>query len=162
VASDGGIFAFGDAGFYGSAGGLPLAHPLSAMATMVTGTGYWLFGSQGAGDTLGPPGGGRGGPPPEADAAQDLAALHAGGGVLDFVDADGLRDEPVEVEAAGQVEVDQHREVPRRQAVPVPGGLEGAAATKELDHGQFDGHRRVGHTDLHERSGQIPREKRLP
>ena len=33
VASDGGIFAFGDAGFYGSTGGMPLNRPIVGMAT---------------------------------------------------------------------------------------------------------------------------------
>lgn len=32
VASDGGIFSFGDAGFFGSAGGLPLNKPIAGMA----------------------------------------------------------------------------------------------------------------------------------
>jgi hypothetical protein len=32
VASDGGIFAFGDAGFYGSAGNLVLNEPIVGMA----------------------------------------------------------------------------------------------------------------------------------
>jgi hypothetical protein len=40
------------------------------------------------------------------------------------VEGDGLGHEAVEVEAALEVEVDQHREVPRRQAVAVPAGLE--------------------------------------
>ena len=33
VASDGGVFAFGDAGFYGSAGGLALSKPVVGMAS---------------------------------------------------------------------------------------------------------------------------------
>jgi hypothetical protein len=33
VASDGGIFAFGDAAFYGSTGGTPLNQPIVGMAT---------------------------------------------------------------------------------------------------------------------------------
>jgi hypothetical protein len=32
VAADGGIFAFGDARFYGSTGGVRLAHPIVGMA----------------------------------------------------------------------------------------------------------------------------------
>ncbi|MCZ7525890.1 MAG: hypothetical protein M5U14_05555 [Acidimicrobiia bacterium] len=32
VAADGGVFVFGDAGFYGSLGGIPLAFPVIAMA----------------------------------------------------------------------------------------------------------------------------------
>ena len=48
------------------------------------------------------------------DRAQHLAALHLLERVLDLFDADRLGDEAVEVELAAQVEVDQHREVPRR------------------------------------------------
>jgi hypothetical protein len=33
VASDGGIFAFGDAAFYGSTGGRPLTRPVVGMST---------------------------------------------------------------------------------------------------------------------------------
>jgi ribosomal protein L24E len=47
VASDGGIFAFGDAGFYGSMGGRPLDRPVVGMATTPDGTGYWLVASDG-------------------------------------------------------------------------------------------------------------------
>jgi hypothetical protein len=41
VASDGGIFSFGDAGFYGSMGGKPLNAPIVAMARTPDGKGYW-------------------------------------------------------------------------------------------------------------------------
>ena len=54
-----------------------------------------------------------------------------------------------------QVEVDEHREVARRQAVAVPARLERAAATEELDHRQLDAHRRVGHTDLHDGAREV-------
>ncbi|HEY4929689.1 MAG TPA: hypothetical protein VIH95_11110 [Acidimicrobiales bacterium] len=47
VASDGGIFAFGDAGFYGSAGSLPLNKPIVGMAATTDGKGYWLVASDG-------------------------------------------------------------------------------------------------------------------
>jgi uncharacterized protein YkwD len=47
VASDGGIFAFGDAQFYGSAGGMHLNRPIVSMATTPTGGGYWLVASDG-------------------------------------------------------------------------------------------------------------------
>jgi hypothetical protein len=40
VASDGGIFTFGDAAFYGSTGGRDLVEPVVGMAS--TGRGYWL------------------------------------------------------------------------------------------------------------------------
>ncbi len=47
VASDGGIFAFGTLGFYGSMGGKPLNAPIVAMATTPTGKGYWEVASDG-------------------------------------------------------------------------------------------------------------------
>jgi len=47
VASDGGIFAFGDAGFFGSTGGLPLQKPIVGMASAPDGSGYWLVASDG-------------------------------------------------------------------------------------------------------------------
>ena len=42
VAIDGGVFAFGDAGFYGSMGGTPLNQPIVGMAATPDGKGYWL------------------------------------------------------------------------------------------------------------------------
>jgi len=47
VASDGGIFAFGDAQFYGSTGALTLNRPIVGMATTPTGRGYYLVASDG-------------------------------------------------------------------------------------------------------------------
>ena len=47
VASDGGIFAFGDAGFYGSTGGQALNQPIVGMAATPDGKGYWLVASDG-------------------------------------------------------------------------------------------------------------------
>ena len=47
VASDGGIFAFGDAGFYGSTGGTHLNAPVVGMAPNPDGNGYWLVASDG-------------------------------------------------------------------------------------------------------------------
>jgi hypothetical protein len=47
VASDGGIFAFGDAGFHGSMGGTPLDAPIVAMAATPDGGGYWEVASDG-------------------------------------------------------------------------------------------------------------------
>ena len=46
-ASDGGIFAFGDAGFYGSTGGIALNKPIVGMASTPDGRGYWLVASDG-------------------------------------------------------------------------------------------------------------------
>jgi hypothetical protein len=47
VASDGGIFAFGDAQFLGSTGGMSLNQPIVGMATSPTGHGYWEVASDG-------------------------------------------------------------------------------------------------------------------
>ena len=47
VASDGGVFSFGDAGFYGSEGGTQLNDPVVGMAATPTGKGYWLVASDG-------------------------------------------------------------------------------------------------------------------
>jgi MYXO-CTERM domain-containing protein len=47
VASDGGIFSFGDATFYGSAGGTTLNAPVVGMAARPTGKGYWLVAADG-------------------------------------------------------------------------------------------------------------------
>jgi len=47
VASDGGIFAFGDAGFFGSTGALALNRPIVGMAATADGKGYWLVASDG-------------------------------------------------------------------------------------------------------------------
>jgi hypothetical protein len=47
VAADGGVFGFGDAGFYGSMGGRPLAQPVVGMATTPDGRGYWVVAADG-------------------------------------------------------------------------------------------------------------------
>ena len=47
VAPDGGIFAFGDATFYGSMGGHPLARPIVGIAATPSGNGYWEVASDG-------------------------------------------------------------------------------------------------------------------
>ncbi len=47
VASDGGIFAFGNAGFFGSTGAIRLNRPIVGMAATPTGKGYWLVASDG-------------------------------------------------------------------------------------------------------------------
>ncbi len=47
VASDGGIFSFGDAGFYGSTGSLHLNRPVVGMAATPDGMGYWTVASDG-------------------------------------------------------------------------------------------------------------------
>ena len=53
VAADGGIFSFGDARFYGSEGGKPLAKPIVGMAATPTGRGYWLVAADGGIFTFG-------------------------------------------------------------------------------------------------------------
>ncbi len=47
VASDGGIFSFGGAPFYGSTGSLHLNRPIVGMASTPDGGGYWLVASDG-------------------------------------------------------------------------------------------------------------------
>ena len=47
AASDGGVFAFGDAPFFGSLGATPLNKPIVGMAATPTGKGYWLVASDG-------------------------------------------------------------------------------------------------------------------
>jgi hypothetical protein len=47
VASDGGVFSFGDAAFYGSTGALHLNKSIVAMAPTPDGKGYWLVASDG-------------------------------------------------------------------------------------------------------------------
>ena len=47
VASDGGIFNYGDAGFFGSAGSIHLNKPIVGMAATPDGKGYWLVASDG-------------------------------------------------------------------------------------------------------------------
>ena len=47
VASDGGIFSFGDARFYGSTGAIKLNKPIVGMSVTPTGKGYWLVASDG-------------------------------------------------------------------------------------------------------------------
>lgn len=47
VAQDGGVFSFGDAKFFGSMGGQPLAAPVVGAAAHPSGNGYWLVASDG-------------------------------------------------------------------------------------------------------------------
>ena len=47
VASDGGVFDFGDAGFWGSTGGMALNAPVVGMADTPSSRGYWLVASDG-------------------------------------------------------------------------------------------------------------------
>jgi hypothetical protein len=47
VASDGGVFSFGDANFYGSTGNIHLNQPIVNIAATPDGDGYWLVASDG-------------------------------------------------------------------------------------------------------------------
>jgi hypothetical protein len=47
VASDGGVFAFGTAGYYGSTGAIHLNRPIVGMAETPSARGYWLVASDG-------------------------------------------------------------------------------------------------------------------
>jgi peptidoglycan/xylan/chitin deacetylase (PgdA/CDA1 family) len=47
VGSDGGVFSFDGAGFFGSTGGVPLRRPVVGMASTADGRGYWLVASDG-------------------------------------------------------------------------------------------------------------------
>ena len=47
VASDGGIFSFGDAAFFGSEGGTHLNQPIVGIQSTPDGGGYWLVASDG-------------------------------------------------------------------------------------------------------------------
>jgi murein DD-endopeptidase MepM/ murein hydrolase activator NlpD len=53
VASDGGIFTFGDAAFYGSTGSLRLNQPVVAMTAAHDGQGYWMVAADGGIFTFG-------------------------------------------------------------------------------------------------------------
>jgi hypothetical protein len=53
AASDGGIFSYGDAGFFGSTGDIALNKPIVAMAATPTRQGYWLVASDGGVFTFG-------------------------------------------------------------------------------------------------------------
>jgi hypothetical protein len=53
VAADGGIFTFGDAGYFGSTGGTRLNAPIVGMASTPDGRGYWLVAADGGIFTFG-------------------------------------------------------------------------------------------------------------
>src|SRR5512132_960025 len=93
--------------------------------------------------------------------SQDLVALHLGERLLDLVEGDGLGDEPVEIVAAAQVQVDQYREVAGGQAVAVPGRPQRPAAAVEVEHAQVDPHLRVGDADLDHGPGVVAGVERL-
>ena len=47
AAADGGIFAYGDAGFHGSAGNIQLQQPIVGMTSTSSGGGYWMVAADG-------------------------------------------------------------------------------------------------------------------
>jgi N-acetylmuramoyl-L-alanine amidase len=51
--SDGGVFTYGDAAFYGSLGNVALDAPIVGMAATPSGCGYWLLGADGGVFTFG-------------------------------------------------------------------------------------------------------------
>jgi hypothetical protein len=53
VAADGGVFAFGDAGFHGSTGNLVLQKTMVGMTPTPSGRGYWLAAADGGVFTFG-------------------------------------------------------------------------------------------------------------
>jgi hypothetical protein len=89
VASDGGIFDFGEAAFEGSAGDIALHSPIVGMATTPSGNGYWLVAADGGVFTFGdaPFYGSMGGTPLNQPIV-GMAATPDGGGYW-LVAADG-------------------------------------------------------------------------
>jgi hypothetical protein len=53
VASDGGVFTFGDATFFGSAAGVHLNQPVDGIEATPDGRGYWLAAADGGVFTYG-------------------------------------------------------------------------------------------------------------
>ncbi len=91
VASDGGIFTFGNAGFYGSTGSLPLVRPVVAMAPTASKAGYWLVASDGGIFSYGDAAfhGSMGGKPLNAPVV-GMAATPDGGGYWEVASDGGI------------------------------------------------------------------------
>ena len=91
VASDGGIFAFGGAPFYGSMGGKPLNQPIVGIASTPTGTGYWEVASDGGLFAFGGAGfhGSMGGKPLNKPIVS-MASTPTGGGYWEVASDGGL------------------------------------------------------------------------
>jgi hypothetical protein len=89
VASDGGVFSYGDARFFGSAGGTPLNKPVVGIAATPDGGGYWLVASDGGVFSYGDAGffGSAGGTPLNKPVV-GIAGIPDGGGYL-LVASDG-------------------------------------------------------------------------
>ena len=91
VASDGGIFAFGDAPFYGSMGGKPLNEPVVGIAATPTGGGYWEVAADGGIFAFGdaPFYGSMGGKPLDSPVV-GIAATPTGGGYWEVASDGGI------------------------------------------------------------------------
>ncbi|MGH9107847.1 MAG: IPT/TIG domain-containing protein, partial [Acidimicrobiales bacterium] len=83
--SDGGIFAFGDAGFHGSEGGQPLDAPVVGMAATPDGQGYWEVAADGGIFAFGDAGfhGSEGGQPLDGQVITGMALDPTGAGYWD-------------------------------------------------------------------------------
>ncbi|HLG68543.1 MAG TPA: S53 family peptidase [Acidimicrobiales bacterium] len=88
VAADGGVFAFGDAGFYGSMGGQPLAAPVVGIAPTSSDRGYWEVAADGGVFAFGDAGffGSMGGQPLAAPVVGIAPTLDSRGYVLAAAD----------------------------------------------------------------------------
>ena len=53
LGGDGGVFSFGNVGFYGSTGAMTLNGPIISMAPTADGRGYWLLAEDGGVFTFG-------------------------------------------------------------------------------------------------------------
>ncbi len=91
VASDGGIFSFGDARFGGSMGGTPLNAPIVGMAATPSGNGYWEVASDGGIFSFGDArfGGSMGGTPLNAPIV-GMAATPSGNGYWEVASDGGI------------------------------------------------------------------------
>jgi PQQ-like domain len=91
VASDGGIFTFGNAGFFGSAGGLRLNRPVVGMAPTASKSGYWLVATDGGIFTYGDAAfhGSMGGTPLNAPIV-GMASTPDGGGYWEVASDGGI------------------------------------------------------------------------
>jgi peptidoglycan/xylan/chitin deacetylase (PgdA/CDA1 family) len=91
VASDGGVFSFGDAAFHGSMGGRPLNAPIVGMAATSDGGGYWEVASDGGVFSFGDAAfhGSMGGRPLNAPIV-GMAATSDGGGYWEVASDGGI------------------------------------------------------------------------
>ena len=120
VAADGGIFSFGDAGFYGSTGSITLNEPIVGMAATPDGKGYWLVAADGGIFTFGDAGFyGSAGSENLPDPVVGMVASPDGGGypmatangvVLPFGDAKAFGG--LTLEPDGHADLGHHRQQP--------------------------------------------------